>query len=203
MTARILGISLAIGWLILPFVACAGAFFFLDDELGVPAISMSAALTLPFIVGTTVYTFIAMRRCIAIPSKRVMPGLFLLSSLLALAVWAIVMNGTSRRITPATVSDSPFDKYWYSAPQSAYGIPFPFLRYFDDHVPDGGYPEIQDWLFDTTALLGNLTIWSFPVFVIVSLGYTVLPPRNDGEPCDATEPGLRGFADGNSTLPAR
>ena len=203
MNARTLGISLAVGWLILPFLACAGAFLMLDDELSVTSAAISATLFLPFIVGTAVYAAIAIKRCVALPRKSIFPRLLLLLPLLSLMGYAIFANTIPRRITPNTVSDSPFDKYWYSAPQTAYGSPFPFLRFFDDSIPDHGYPEIQDSLFDLSSLLGDLVVWAFGIFVIVSLTYTLLPPSNSGEPCDATEPGLQGFTNGKSAFPAR
>ncbi|KAA1257497.1 hypothetical protein LF1_53460 [Rubripirellula obstinata] len=180
MNARTLGIALALGWLALPLAACAGAIFMLDDELSPMSVAVAAALSLPFIVGTTLYVYIACKRCIALPHNRLLPRLIFALPLIGLAGWATFLNTTPRRITPDTVSDSPIDKYWYSAPQTAYGSPFPYLRYFDDPIPDRGYPEIGGSLLDYTAVFGNLTLWAFCVFVLVSLAYTLLPPADGG-----------------------
>ena len=182
MNARKLGIALAIGWVILPFVACAGAFItFADDELGIVSIAVSALLSLPFVVGTAIYTLIATKRCVSLPRTRIVPRLLLILPLIGVVGWAIVANVTPRRITPDTVSDSPFDKYWYSAPQTAYGSPSPFMRFFDDAMPDAGYQNIGGSLFDVSSFLEDLTIWCFAVFVVVSLAYTLLPPQRNGE----------------------
>ena len=185
MNARKLGIALAIGWVLLPFAACAGAFLAIGDELETVSITSSVLLSFPFIIGTTIYTLIAVKRCILLPRSRIVPRLLLFGPLIAVVGWATVANVTPRRITPDTVSDSPFDKYWYSAPQIAYGTPAPFLRFFDDAMPDPGYPNIGRTLFDTSSFLADVTIWSFLVFVGVSLAYTSLPPRCDGEQNDA------------------
>jgi hypothetical protein len=189
MNARNLGIGLAIGWVVMPFAACVAAFitFFADDKLGVLSIALSTLLSLPFIIGTAIYTLIAIQRCVALPRTRIVPHLLLILPLSGVIGWSVVANVTPRRITPDTVTDSPFDKYWYSAPQTAYGCPSPFLRFFDSTMPDSGYPNIGGTLFDISSFLGDLTIWSFLVFVAVSVTYTLLPPQCNAEQTNARE----------------
>jgi hypothetical protein len=58
------------------------------------------------------------------------------------------------------------------------------LRFFDEPISDPAYPNIGGSLFDISSFLGNLTTWCFLVFVVVSLAYTLLPPKWGGEQTD-------------------
>ena len=107
MNARNLGIGLAIGWIVLPFAACVGAFVtFADDELGVLSMALSTLLSLPFIIATAIYTLIAIKRCVALPHTRIVPRLLLILPLIGVIGWSVVANVTPRRITTDTVLEA-------------------------------------------------------------------------------------------------
>ncbi len=175
---RSLGISLAIGWFVLPIVMFVCAWI-IQDELSASGVLVTVLLTAPFILGTLAYTWMAIRRSLLLPSYRKWPRFVLLVPLMGLSLWALWLNVSPRRITPEMVSDSPFDKYWYSAPQTAYGSPSPFLRFFDSDQPDGGYPQIGRVLLDVGSLLGNVTLWMFLVFLLVSFAFWFLPKTTE------------------------
>lgn len=188
MNARTLGISLAVGWMILPFIMCTGALVMPDDGFSLMSMALSAFMFLPFIAGTAIYTVIAAKHCMSGTVARRFPRLVLFLPFIGVAVWAVVANTKSRRITPDSASyNSPFDKGWFSAPQTVYGSPLPFLRFFDDTVPDARYPSVGATLFDIPTLLGDLAFWSFIIYVVVSLMYAVISHSRRGEPV-ATEP---------------
>jgi hypothetical protein len=81
MNARKLGIALVIGWMILPIAAFAAAVISLGyDEQEIVGIAVSMLIFLPHIVGTTIYTLIAINRCVALPRERIVPRLLLFLS---------------------------------------------------------------------------------------------------------------------------
>jgi len=179
--ALLLGVTLTIGWIILPFAACVVAFItFGDDELAGSSIAATALLSLPLILGTWIYTGIAVKRC-ASTSTGLVPTLLLVVPLSGVIGWSLIANASPRRITPDMSGDSPFDKHWYSAPQTSFGSPAPFLRIFDRPLTDVQHAMTGTMLFDFSTFLADVTIWCFPVFIIVSVAYIRLSPRRDGE----------------------
>lgn len=181
MNAKKLGIALAIGWLALPFVACAGAFVVWrsDTAFSFGSRVFSALIFLPLILGTALFVSIAVLR---LPTPRA--GALLLGYLALILVFtticaAIGFNAVPRRFSPETTRTSPFDRYFEYAPQKVFGFPFPHYRVYDRENPDGDYVAGKT-LFDFSSLLGNVTFWTLPVYIITAIALTILP--NQGEP---------------------
>jgi len=185
-TARRLGVSLAVGWIVLPFVLCLGIPLFMVADRTAPAVVLLMLLiNVPFVAGASVFVYKAFARFWRNPPRRVLVGLLLHVPVLALAAWFVAVNATPRRITPERVHANPVDPYWESAPQTAVGWPCPFLRLFDDDTPDARYPEIGPTLIDPPSLLGDLHVLAFLTYILVAPMYMFLPragnpSREDG-----------------------
>lgn len=176
MTFRRFGILLAISYVVLTIIYCFTSLLFLGNELKLLSIITTAIFTLPLIISTIIYITVAVKRCFKFPRRRVVPYL-LLFPLICFFGLMIYSNSTPRRITPGNVVDNMFDEYWTFAPQTAYGSPGPFLRFYDDTIPDPTHQEIQGSLFDVNTLLTNLTSWLFLAFILVSFLYVTQWPK--------------------------
>jgi hypothetical protein len=192
MNAKKLGIALAIGWLGLPFVACAGAFvaWRSDTEFSFGSKVFSALIFLPLILGTAMFvSFAVLRLRSARATKLIFASVSLLLVFTTICA-AIGFNTVPRRFSPETTLTAPFDRYFEYAPQNAFGFPFPHYRVFDRENPDGDY-VIGKTLFDFTSLLGNVTFWTLPVYILTAITFTILPKQGEqsiGPKCSIDAP---------------
>lgn len=165
--ARFLGVLLAIGWVLSPIPLFFIVFLIKPERTMDIALSLFA---LPFIVGTTIYTLIACKRCVESRSKRRLRCSLLFIPLSLLLAFALFGNLVPRRLTPDMAGNSPFDKAWFTEPQFAVGSPYPYWRHFD--APQD---QFGSYYFSFGELIGNFMSWSFPIYVAVSIAYLVLP----------------------------
>ncbi|PQO27131.1 hypothetical protein [Blastopirellula marina] len=189
MNVRQLGIALGIGWLLLPLVACAGALVLWksNNEFTWAGHLFAAVISLPLILGTAIFSLVAIRRLRQVRSwKRLSQAMLLLPILLTVG-YAVWLNASPQRITPDSVTTSPGDFYFEYAPQTAFGFPFPFYRIYDQVQPDQHFASIGQNFFDFSSLLGNMTFWSFPVYLIVVVAFLELP-RSDEESVEPEMP---------------
>lgn len=192
MNARQLGIALGMGWLLLPFVACAGALVLWrsDNEFTWAGHLFAAIISLPLILGTAILSLVAFRWLRQVRSwKRLSQAMLLLPIFLTIG-YAVWLNASPQRITPDTVTTSPADFYFEYAPQTAFGFPCPFYRIYDQARPDQHFASIEQNFFDFSSLLGNMTFWSFPVYLIVVVAFLKLPGPDaaSGEPETPAQP---------------
>ncbi len=180
MKAKKLGIALAIGWLALPFVACAGAFVIwrYDTEFSLGSQVFSALIFLPLILGTVLFVSIAVLRLRTARAGKLVFGSFSLVLVFITICIAIGLNVVPRRLSPETIQTAPFDRYFEYAPQNAFGFPFPHYRDFNRENPDGDYVKGKT-LFDFTSLLGNVTFWTLPVYLLTAIAFTTLPKHGE------------------------
>lgn len=188
------------GWALLPLVACAGAFAFWrsDSEFTWTGHLFAAIVSLPLILGTVAFSLVAFRRLRQVRSwQRLSQTLFLLPIMLT-SGYAVWLNAIPRRITPDMVSTSPADRYLEYAPQTAFGFPLPFYRRYDQAQPDQHVPSAKQNFFDFSSLLGNMTFWSLPVYLIVVVAFLELPSPDAAsvEPETPADPGS------NSRIPS-
>lgn len=175
MNAKKLGIALAIGWLTLPFVVCAGALVVWksDTEFSVAAQVFSAVMFLPLILGTAIFVSIAVLRLRTAQAAKLIFASVSLLLVLTMICAAIGFNTVPRRFSPETTRTASFDRYFEYAPQIAFGFPFPHYRVFDRENPDGEY-VIGKTHFDFTSLIGNVTFWTLPVYIFTAVAFMVL-----------------------------
>jgi hypothetical protein len=173
--------ALAIGWLFLPVTVCAGAFSVSrsETELSLPFQALSAVVFMPMICGTFLFAFMVARRLRTDSSKnQILPSLPLLLAVVT-SVSGIWLNTVPRRISPETVQTSPFDRYFEYAPQTAWGSPCPFYRIYDQAHLDIINPGIKEALFDFTSLLGDVTLWTLPVYALTTIALVLSPKPSE------------------------
>jgi len=146
-----------VAWGIGMVVLCGMAF--VSDELSIWWISWTAIFVTPFLLGTAFFYLLIFygslwRRWYL----AVLPGLFL--------ALVIFQNFVPRHFQ-GDGNDSPFDRIWYSWPQTAYGYPSPVYRIFDEKLePYGAH------LLDVSS--GLLNLWMLAGGLFFLLGAEVL-----------------------------
>ena len=153
-------------------VSIAGAVYFGilgGDELGSASVAFSTVTGLPFVLATGWYATLAITECTTHP----VAYRFLVGSIVASALMIAGLNAYPVRTPEDFEFGSPFDQYWYFAPQTHYGFPFPFYRIFDSEFPDVDRPDIEKVLFDPGSLIGDIVFLSFLIYALVSI--TMVP----------------------------
>lgn len=176
-----LGITLGIGWLLLPFLLFAWAIFILgyDAEYTLTENLSLAFLCLPMILGTVRFASIAYSRFRSRQTGKLLLGILVFGPILLTIATAICLNTAPRRISPDTVkAPSGFDPYFSYAPQTAVGFPCPFVRIFDEANPDPQY-TMGNIFFDFSSLLGNVTFWMFPMYLWFVIAFLELPKQGE------------------------
>lgn len=134
----------------------------LGDELGIPYQVISSLYTsvfISYILLVHIRTFKEAQRTGIVWTKYVLITLYTI----ALGLFVYV-NTVPTKIT-TTVNDSPFDKWWYSADQSAYGFPSPFLRFLDNTSQEYG-----NVIFDFSSLSVNVFLFLFAALSVSGIG---------------------------------
>lgn len=163
-----LGLWLFFGWLVLPFFMFFEAVFivfFVGDQLGAIGLATQVVIGGPFLLATSWFTWLGLQDLCRNRNLR----RWLVRGLICTVVCVGLVNAYPRRTPDDYIMGSPFDHYWYFAPQTHFGFPFPFYRVFDSETPDQDFPKIGKRLFDPGSLIGDLLILAFLIYVLVSL----------------------------------
>lgn len=141
-------ILLLIAWVSSPITSFSFLIWFVAYELTPIFTIATLVFFTPFIILTAIHIFIFIRYKITTLKRR----LFNLVPLAGLSIYWLVMNFLPYRISlEPGQNDSPFDSWWYFAPQTAYGYPTPFYR-----IIDHPYEDNFKIIFDYASIIGNV-----------------------------------------------
>ncbi|PCJ53571.1 MAG: hypothetical protein COA79_22680 [Planctomycetota bacterium] len=149
---------LLVMWLTSPVTMTLTFIWFLSNELSFVSILATIVYTLPFFILTVIYFYLLVKRKLESFILRVVS--FIIPVLVS--VYFVINNFISYRISLGpNQNDSPFDQWWYFAPQTAYGYPSPYYRIIDAGIKNS--PEI---IFDINSIVLNIFYFIGALFFI-------------------------------------
>ena len=152
-------ILLLIAWLSSPITGFLFLIWFSSDELKPIFIIATLVFSTPFIALTAIYIFIFIRYKISTNKRR----FFNLVPLAGLAIYCLIKNFLPYRIfLEPGQNDSPFDSWWYFAPQTAYGYPTPCYRILDSPIE-----ESFKIIIDYASIISNIFMLFGGLFFVI------------------------------------